>query len=169
MKKVICIVLTLILCITAVTCFAESDPTERFGKNEEPTYYICRPNVKCRSLENPEDFVTLHFGEEVKILEQRGEYTDIEYGDEQKGYVTTGFIAEVYYPMLYIAKDAQQYLSPFPTMNETDFGYGAGGLRWDERAIVIYAIEDYFYIVTEEGFCGYIPNDSPYISIYTGE
>ena len=169
MKKIICVVLAILLCATVTCCFAEDNDYARFEPLEEPLYYICRPNVKCRSLENPEDFVTLHFGEKVKILEKREEYTDIEYGDGEKGYVTTGFIAETSYPMIYIAKDAQQYLSPFPLMTPSDFGYGACGLRWDERALILFEIGNYYFIVTEEGFSGYIEANSPYISIYEGE
>lgn len=169
MKKVICIVITLILCIMAVSCFAEAESENPFARANEPTYYICRPNVICRSLDNPDDSVTLHFGEKVKILNPSGKYTDIEYGDGQKGYVITGFIAESYYPMIYIAEDAQQYLILYPNLTEKNFGYAAGGLCWDSHAIVMYIFGDYLFVVTEEGFCGYIPKDSPYISIYTGE
>lgn len=169
MKKIICVVLAILLCCMTTCCLAENNGYSRFEPAAMSTYYICRPNVKCRNMENPEEFVTLHFGEKVTVKMVNEEYTDIVYGDGEKGYVITGFIVETSYPMIYIAKDAQQYLSPFPLMTPSDFGYGACGLRWDERALILFEIGNYYFIVTEEGFSGYIEANSPYISIYEGE
>ena len=170
MKKIICIVLSLLLSMVFVTCFAETED-DNFGNpfavSEEPTYYICRSNVKCRSLENEEEFVTLHFGEIVNILEKQEEYTIIEYGDGQKGKVTTGFIVETFFPMLYIGPST--YLSPIAYMTPADFGYGACGMRYEERAIVLFQEEAYLFIVTEEGFSGYVRADTPTLSVYIEE
>ena len=165
MKKILCIVITMILCTTVFSCFAEEEEN-LFVPGSEPTYYLCRPNVKCRSLENSEDFVTLHFLEKVRILERRGEYTDIEYGDGEKGYVTTGFIAETYYPLIYIG-ETPVYLSPRPGMTPEEFGYGACGMRYEEVAIVLFEQDGYLFVVTEEGFNGFIDPNAEGLSYYT--
>ena len=175
MKKAFCMLLSVILCIACIPCFAEEiveyldldefEPDIPIPKLEELKYYIIRPNVKCRSLENDEEFVTLHFGEEVKILERNDEYTCIEYGEGQKGKVTTGFIIATEYPILYLSSIGV-YLSPISGLKPTDLGYGAGGLRWEERAIVLYAEDEYLYIVTEEGFSGFTNALSPEISLF---
>ncbi|MBR3281628.1 MAG: hypothetical protein IKI57_07350 [Clostridia bacterium] len=164
MKKILCIVLTLILCATVFSCLAEEDEG-LFTPNSEPTCYLCRPNVKCRSLENNEEFVTLHFLEEVKILERRGEYTNIEYDDGKTGYVTTGFIVETYYPLIYIG-ETPVYLSPKPGMTPEEFGYGACGMRYEEIAIVLFEQDGYYFVVTEEGFNGFIDPNAEGLSYY---
>ena len=166
MRRILCILLTALLVVTPAICIGESTNQNPFERSEQPTYYICRPSVKCWSLENSEEYATLQFGEKISIILSHGEYTDIQYQDGKTGYVTTGFIVETYYPMIYLATDARVYFSPVPGLTAADFGYGACGLRWDERAIILFEQDGYLFLITEAGYAGYVKADTYGLTTY---
>ncbi len=164
MKKIFAVLVAFILSIMMITtCVAEEAIIEA---TDETTYYVVRPHIKF-VFDNGE-FTRLSFGEKVTVTDQKDEYAFIETEDGQKGKVTIGFIAPTNYPIIWI-DEVGCFLSPTPGLTPSDFGYGACGQRYEEKAIIILETDDYFFIVTDEGFSGYILKNDPHISLYTGQ
>ena len=164
MKRLLIIVLSVLLGLIVVgSCVAEESFLEA---TDEPVYYISRPIINFRGLKKNEVLTSLTFGTQVKILERNEEYTTVETPDGTIGKVSTGFIVPCYYPIIYTDAEGV-WLSPVPGLTPSDYAYGACGLRWEEKAIILFEQDGYLFIVTEEGFGGYILKDNPHISIYS--
>ena len=161
MKRFFIFVVTFVVLTTlSITSFAESVAQPQ----DETLYYISRPSVKLRSLED-DSFIVLHFGDKVNIVENRDELTIVEDENGNIGKVTTAFIVAVYYPLIYL-DEVGCFLSPMPHLTASDYGYGACGQRYSEVALILFESEGYFFIVTEEGYCGFISAEDPHISLY---
>lgn len=164
MKRMFAVLVAFILSIMMITtCVAEEAIIDA---TNETTYYVVRPHVKF-VLENDENS-TLSFGDKVIITDQKDNYAFIESEDGQKGRVTIGFIVPSNYPIIWL-DEVGCFISPTPGLTSSDFGYGACGQRYEERAIILFEEEGYFFIVTDEGFSGYILKNDPHISLYTGQ
>ena len=157
------VVTLVVFTVLSITCFAESIAQPQ----DEISFYISRPNVKLRSL--VDDSVTvLHFGDKVNIIENQDELTIVETEDGTTGKVTTAFIVAINYPLIYL-DEVGCFLSPMPHLTASDYGYGACGQRYSEAALILFESEGYFFIVTEEGYCGFISAEDPHFILYYAE
>lgn len=164
MKRLCLVVLSALLCLLVIgSCVAEEAILEA---SSEPVYLVSRPAINFRNQETNELFKQLTFGTQLKVIEQNGKYTTVEAPDGTVGIVSTGFIVPCYYPVIYIDSEGV-WLSPVPGLEPSDFSYGACGLRWEEKALILFEESDYIFIVTEEGFSGYISKNDTHISLCT--
>ena len=164
MKRFISLLLALTLGIMIFsTCVAEEVVIE---PSEEATIYVVRPHIKY-VFDNGE-FTRLTFGEKVTVNELQGEYAFIETEDGQSGKVTVGFLAPSYYPILWF-DEVGCYMSPTPGLTSSDYAYGACGMRYEERVIILMEEDDYWFVVTEEGYSGYVYKFDPHIQLYVDQ
>lgn len=170
MKRIFSFIVTTLLCLMIFSTFtanaeetSASTPYERF---EDGVIYVLRPNVKF--VHENGEFERLHFGEVVEVTDQQDTYAFIKTLDGKTGKVTVGFLGITHYPMLWLDKEGC-FLAPVPGLEPKDFTYGACGQRWEEKAIVLLEDGDFFFIVTEEGFSGYLRKDDPHLQLYTGQ
>ena len=163
MKRIFALLVTLTLCIMTFTpCVAEA--TTVFEGEE--IYYVVRPHIKF-VMEDGES-TRLSFGDKVTVTSTQDNYAFIETADGQKGKVTIGFIMPITYPMLWL-DEIGCYLSPQIGLDSTSFGYGACGQRYEERALILFESDGYYFIVTDEGYSGFISVDDPHIALYTDQ
>lgn len=165
MKRILALFIATLLCVmtfSTFTAMAENEPYER----NDGMICVLRPNVKF--VFDDGEFTTLHFGDEVEIMKFEDTYAFVRTSDGKLGKVTVGFLGNTCYPMLWLDKEGC-YLSPITGLTPNDFYYGACGLRWEERAIVLIEDGEYFFIVTDEGFSGYVRKDDPHLHLYTGQ
>ncbi|MBR6252989.1 MAG: hypothetical protein IKR04_04030 [Clostridia bacterium] len=165
MKRIISLFLATLLCVMMFSTFTAAAEGEPFERNDG-MICVLRPNIKC--VYDDGDSTTLHFGEEVEVWNFEDTYAIIKTADGKMGKVTVGFIGTTCYPILWIDREGC-FLSPMTGLQPTDFYYGACGQRWEERAIVLIEDGDYFFIVTDEGFSGYVRKDNPHLHLYTGQ
>ena len=127
---------------------------------------VARPSVRMTSEKGTGRLlITLHFGDKVTLLLQEGDYCLVtEPNSGATGYVATQYL--VYAKQYIWLGQSGVALSPRPGMTSFDLGYAAGGMRTNEEAIVLY--EDYggsyWYVVTEDGYSGYVYRYDPAIS-----
>ena len=136
--------------------------------DNEVLVYVVRPQVIGRNANNPEELVAFNFGAKLKYL---GE-VKLEYGDYAlvKDNYGTYLIKKPYlyyadYMLLKIDSEGV-CLSPNSTISDGEFGYCAGGMRYDEDAIILFEETNSYYIVTSEGFSGFVDKENPHIVAY---
>lgn len=161
MKRIFCMVFSLILCfVTVTTCLADN----YVEPENEPSFYVARPHIKLRSPDS-DDFTQLTFGNRVTIEQTYSDgHSLVTTDDGITGLVTTGFIVQTQYPLI-IIDSVGCFLSYKTGLDANDFGYGACGQRWEEIAIILFEKDGYFFIITEEGFSGFVKNDDTHFSI----
>ena len=159
-----------LLCVMIFSTFTaiaeETASVAPYEPLEESVTYILRPNVKF--VHENGEAETLHFGEVVEVTDLQDTYAFIKTSDGKTGKVTVGFLGLTNYPMLWVDKEGC-FLSPVPGLEPSNFCYGACGQRWEEKAIVILEDGDYFFIVTDEGFSGYVRKDDPHLHLSEGQ
>ena len=166
MKRIFTLFLATLICVMTLSTLVATAENAPYERVEDGIIYVLRPNVKF-ALESGE-FDTLHFGEIVEVTEHEDSYAFIKTSDGRTGKVTIGFLGLTHYPMLWLDKEGC-FLAPTPGLEPKDFCYGACGQRWEERAIVILEDADFFFIVTDEGFSGYVRKDDPHLHLYEGQ
>ena len=145
-----------------LTQWISSSPNNYTGNNNP--LRVARPSVRMTSEKGTGRLlITLHFGDKVTLLLQEGDYCLVtEPNSGATGYVATQYL--VYAKKHIWLGQSGVALSPRPGMTNFDFGYAAGGMRTNEEAIVLYEDYDYWYVVTEDGFSGYLSKYDPAIS-----
>ncbi len=161
MKRFLFIILTFVMLFCFIKYAALSD--------EEQEFYVVRPQVLGRNASNPDDLVAFNFGTKLWLFgdyrDQNGEYAVVRDSTGFNYLIKKPYIYYANYKMLKI-DDVGICLSPIQSIAENDFGYCAGGMRYDEEAIILFELEDSFYIVTSEGFSGFVDKENPHLLSY---
>ena len=164
MKRICTLFAAVVFCFVMIsTCFAEEVISE---EENEDMYYVVRPHIKF-VLDDGES-AQLSFGEKVTMTSHEGTYAFIKTEDGRTGKVTIGFLVPASYPLIGLNKTGC-FLSIFPGLTESDPGFGAGGQRWEEKAVIVLQIGKFYLVVTDEGYSGYLNEDDPNYELYTGQ
>ena len=169
MKRILVLLLvTMVIFPTLLTRPANADGFTI--EKEEDTYYVLRvlrPKISLSSEKGGgERIAWLTFGERLQMLSYEGKYCKVKDANENVGYVYTGYVDYTMAAILWFKGDhGGVSISPRPGMQPTDFGYAAGGTRMSERAIVMYSVDSYLYVITEEGCSGFVYQNDPDIVV----
>jgi hypothetical protein len=146
-----------------VVCFI------KYALADEQSFYVVRPQVLGRNANNTDELVAFNFGTKLwfqgDYKDENGEYAIVRDIHGFNYLIRKPYIYYANYEKLRIDKEGI-CLSPLPQIQEGEFGFCAGGMRYDEDAIILYETEDLFYVVTSEGFSGYVSKDNPHIVSY---
>ena len=151
-RKLVGVVLVVLLTVMAVTAFGEETWDDYYGYNE--ALFVVRPQVNFYQSKNGNKIGTLTFGTRLTYISTDGSRSLVEDNQGRTGYIDNCFIAFCEDKVLWLSAGTE--LSPQPRMKSTDFGYAACGRRAKEKALILFYDGDYMYIVTEEGYSGYV-------------
>ena len=165
MKRRLIVLIT--ICVLLLTAIVPAIQADRSFKS----VYVVRPKVYLNSKKGSGHIRYLPFGTPVEILQYEYDYCKVrvinnELEEEEKeeiGYIYTGYLDYVLEKVWLMNYDNSGgvALSILPKMHPGDFGYAAGGRRWNEQAFVLFEDGDYQFVVTQEGYSGYIYKYDP--------
>ncbi len=131
----------------------------------ETSLRVIRPEVRMTSEKGGGATVkVLQFAEEVILIRQEGDYCLVRDCVGFAGFVATGYLVA---NAKKVWLGNQVALSPKPGMTCWDFGFAAGGIRSNELALIIFDDEGgyYSFLVTEDGFSGYVFKYDPEVKV----
>ena len=159
MKRTFALVILVALLVTAIV------PVVHAGHSVMGVFVV-RPKVYLNSKKGSGHIRYLPFGTHVEILEYEYDYCRVRVLDDESeeenkdeiGYIYTGYLDYVIEKVWLMNDDGSGgvALSILPNMNPGEFGYAAGGRRINEAAFVLFEQGDYQFVVTQEGYSGYI-------------
>ena len=182
MKRFFCFVATLILLtVTCTICTAEEETNPILEKGEV-RYLNSRNLYGIRDASDTSKQDSVMFGQELNIIENQGEYCIVEYTElmydhdesynlivaenKKRGIFRTSAIVETPYPLIFI-DDVGCDLSYKPGLKRKDFGFASGGHSRNTIAIILFETDDgYIYIVTKDGYSGYVKSTNTHISVF---
>ena len=127
-------------------------------------FYVVRPQVLVR-VPNSDEVVALNFGTKLWFIDEPNEeYVHVRDCSGIEYLIRKPYVYYANYQLLSIDSEGV-CLSPIESIKENEYGFCAGGMRYDEDAIIIFETQASYYIVTSEGFSGFIPNDSSHVTI----
>lgn len=165
LKVILVLVLVLALAMATTDALASDGTLSQRNSANSYSLRVVRPHVRLMTGKGDGRLLAqLDFGTEVQLLLHDGDYCLVtEPNSGATGYIATMYLVKAL-EVIWITEEGVS-LSPRPGMTSWDYGYGAGGTRMNEMALVLF--EDsggyYWYIVTENGFSGYIYRYDPAI------
>lgn len=159
MKRIAALVFTVLFMVGTIALAEDGSlvqwTDEQYVQKEaEPVLCVLRPKITLYASKGKGRNDSLKAGEEVTVLSQEGEWCYISTNDGRTGFVKTRYIGYV------IAKirlnEVGVCLSPRPGMTSMDFGAASGGERQNENAFVLEEQGDFWYVVTDEGYSGWV-------------
>ena len=160
MKKTLSLVLVLVVLFTLTTAACAATSLE----NDDSYAYVGRPKIILRSSPNGSKVGYLTFGTPLKVERIEGSWAKV-----AGGYVDIGYLVKAKGSAEFTDKNGGVAPSPYPGMQDTDFGYAAGGRRMNEKALIIDVVdfstgERWAAITTNEGMFGWINLQDPDVS-----
>ena len=168
MKRNALIILATLLLFTSNLGIAEEpfsyewDENQHLSEDYEPELeLLVLPQLKMRTNNGTYQF---HFGEAVTLLEENSHdrKCKVRTATGQEGWLETKYLAWGY--LIYI--NGGTNLSFKPGMRDTEFGCAACGWRMHEIAVVLWEYKDYLFIVTEDGFSGWVYKYDQELTLY---